>query len=314
MWHPIRRVPSRVNASLPASSSSAILGVSLARRGRAVTWAVAIAALLLLVAQPARGDVTSDDGYIRQQGNRWVLGTASVERIVALEDGRLLLKSFKNRRSGHEMVVPGTGVEELTPAVVGVNVPGPWTLRSARPSRLAQGELQLELTLERPPLRVTKTYVVHPGSSVIREWLALANVGKEPIRVVEPAFLDLTARLGDPTTLDFHWMTGGENQPGSWVLKTETLDPAKPRRFDSYEPFRGRARPPYPATGSTPGSRSTANRSGPGTAGNSCPTPRVTEPFDVSIDVSAGDTLAFLVNTTRRHRLRHHRVRPQHHL
>ena len=83
---------------------------------------------------------------------------------------------------------------------------------------------------------------------LIREWVTFLNVGKEPIRIVEPGFLNLAARPGDPAPLDFHWMTGGENRPGSWTLKTEKLDPAKPRSFDSYEPFPG-APPGFPGDG-----------------------------------------------------------------
>ncbi|MBI4165371.1 MAG: alpha-galactosidase [Acidobacteria bacterium] len=37
--------------------------------------------------------------------------------------------------------------------------------------------------------------------------------------------------------LDFHWITGGENQVGSWVLKTEQLSTEKPRLFDSADPY-----------------------------------------------------------------------------
>ncbi len=85
---------------------------------------------------------------------------------------------------------------------------------------------------------MTKTYVVYPGSSIIRQWLTITNAGEEPLRIVEPGFLNLTAQPGAAAALDFHWMTGGENQPGSWMLKTEKLDPAKPRTFDSYEPMK----------------------------------------------------------------------------
>ncbi len=90
-------------------------------------------------------------------------------------------------------------------------------------------------------------------------------------------------------------MTGGENQPGSWVLKSETLDPAKPRRFDSYEPF---VAAPAPLPGDGVDARITLNGQPiwPRDGWRFVPTARVTEPFDVSIDVSAGDTLAFLVN------------------
>jgi hypothetical protein len=36
-------------------------------------------------------------------------------------------------------------------------------------------------------------------------------------------------------------MTGGENRPGSWTLKTEKLPSGRARTFDSYDPFGGKA-------------------------------------------------------------------------
>ncbi len=93
------------------------------------------------------GELTSDDAYIRRKGDAWVIGTVSVERTIALEDGRLRLRSFKSKRSGRELIPAGTIVDELPAAIVGAEGEGPWKLQGAKPSQLKQGELQLELTL-----------------------------------------------------------------------------------------------------------------------------------------------------------------------
>ena len=114
---------------------------------------------------------------------------------------------------------------------------GPWTLVSARTAKLKQGELELDLTLRHDSLEVTKTYVVYPGSSIIREWSEFKNTGSTPLKLTDPEFLKTSARLGDRSSVDFHWMTGGDNAHGSWVLKTEKLSVEKPRQFDSYDPF-----------------------------------------------------------------------------
>ena len=99
-----------------------------------------------------------------------------------------------------------------------------WSLAFVRQNTLNQGELQLEIGLSRGSLTLTKTYVIYPHSSVIREWLTLKNAGSTPLQIVEPEFLSVVAKLGDGLeTLDFHWMTGAENQPGCWMLKTERL-------------------------------------------------------------------------------------------
>jgi hypothetical protein len=240
-------------------------------------------------------ETTSGDATIRHEGTTWVVSTATVERTLAFEQGRLVSSSFKNKRGGREMIKPGAPVDELSAAVVGYAGTGPWTLQRSDVTRLKQGELQLELTAARAPLAVTKTYVIYPGSSVIREWVAIANAGKEPITIVEPGFLNLSARLGEASSLDFHWMTGGENHPGSWVLKTESLNPAKPRKFDSYEPF-PTGSPIYPGDGVDVKIAHNGKQVWPETGWKYVANARASAPFDVQVDVAAGDTLAFLTN------------------
>ena len=54
---------------------------------------------------------------------------------------------------------------------------GGWQLVGSRTLKLKQGELQLDITLQRDSLQVTKSYVVYPQSSIIREWVAFKNTG-----------------------------------------------------------------------------------------------------------------------------------------
>ena len=157
------------------------------------------------------------------------MGTATVEKTVELRDGRFVLGSFKNKASGREMVPAGLVFDELSESVIGVHGEGPWKLESARVDKEKQGELHLELSFSRGQVAVVKHYVVYPRTSVIREWSTIRNIGAAPLRLVEPRFLNAAARLGSgPGTLDFHWMTGAENQPGCWVLKTETAEAGEP--------------------------------------------------------------------------------------
>ena len=184
--------------------------------------------------------VTSGDAYVRSEGNRWTFGTASVERTIALEDGRLLLLGFKNKQSGREMVPNGRSLVELSPAMAGAEQDGRWTLVAAEARTLKQGELQFDLSLASGPLAVVKSYVVYPGSSVVREWYTCRNAGQTPLKIVEPRFLSVAARLGKGLdALDFHWMTGAE--------RARLLDAAdraaraeRPQDFDSYDPFAGK--------------------------------------------------------------------------
>jgi hypothetical protein len=186
----------------------------------------------------------SADAYVLRKGDSWVLGTSKVDRTISLAGGRLFTNSWKDKTNARELLPKGAAAEELRLAVNEQKVSGNsggWVLITASDRILAHGEVQLDITVRRGGLEATKSYVVYPGSSVIREWMSIKNVGSTPLRISEPGFLNLTARLGAPESVDFHWMTGAENQPDSWQLKTEVLKLGKTREFDSYDPLGGTA-------------------------------------------------------------------------
>ena len=252
--------------------------------------------------------LAADEGYVRRSKGSWTFGTRAVERTVALEDGKFLLKSFKNKLAGREMVDPNTRSEEFLFTLadgktVVAGSSGGWALIGSTTSKLKLGESQLDITLERKPFQVTKSYVVYPESSVIREWVTFKNVGAEPAQVVEPSLLNLKAKTGEPADLDFLWMSGGQNQPGSWKLKRETLSAAKPRTFDSYEPF------PFETAsgGSFPGDGINAKillndqQVWPATGWQYVSDVTVQVPFDFKTAVKAGDKLVFLVSMNKNH-------------
>ena len=211
---------------------------------------------IIFLGSIANAALAADDGYIKADGNRWTLGTAAVERVVALEDGKLLLKSFKNKVTGRELIADGcarptsssSGLDDAKQPLTGST--GPWKLIGDKQTKLKQGELQLELTLQRDSLVVTKTYVVYPGSSIIRQWVTFTNAGNRPLKIVEPGFLSETVRPGDADATDFHWMTGGENV--ARLLDAEDRE-AEPRRSRARSIPTSRFRPP-------PSFRATASR------------------------------------------------------
>jgi hypothetical protein len=243
--------------------------------------------------------MNSGDAYIKREGAKWTFGTASLQRVVALEDGKLLFKSLRGK-AGHELAGGKAAREEFS-AVVGEgperlsSTSGGWTLVDAHETKLKEGELQLDITLERQGLRVTKSYVVYPQSSILREWVTFANVGQTPLTVCDPGFLSLAAAVGDPASLDFSWMTGGENNPGSWVLKTEHLQPGKPRRFDSYEAMPVDATK-FPGDGINAKILVNDKQIWPAQGWQYVPNATVRVPFSATADIAAGDKLVFLVN------------------
>jgi hypothetical protein len=203
---------------------------------------VLAALILVLTLQVISFGLQSEDAYIATEDAKWILGTASVERIIALENGKFHLISFKHKSAGLEMVKPDEVSEEFSfstgdgsERINGAS--GGWKLVDSKEKTLKNGELQLDIVLQRGELQVTKSYVVYPKNSIIREWVNFKNTGSAPIQIVEPSFLDFSARLAEPDLLDFYWMVGSECKPGSWVLKKEALTTDKIRQFDSYDPF-----------------------------------------------------------------------------
>jgi hypothetical protein len=104
---------------------------------------------------------------------------------------------------------------------------------------------EFDLTIRRGDLEVTKSYEIYSDSSILREWATFKNLGSRDLKIDEPRFLTVAANLGQPSEIDLHWMTGGENQAGSWVLKTESPGSGVGRKFDSYDPFPGAPKSKY---------------------------------------------------------------------
>ena len=77
-----------------------------------------------------------------------------------------------------------------------------------------------------------------PVRSIIREWTEFKNVGSGAFQALRSGISKRQRPVWEiPSSVDFDWMTGGENAHGSWTLKTEKLNAGQPRRFDSYDPF-----------------------------------------------------------------------------
>lgn len=258
-----------------------------------------ISMMLMALAMTARAaTLRSGNAMIREDGAQWVLGTDTIEKTVALEGGKFLLKSFRHKAANQELIPAGAPSEEFSfalgysPDRIG-GASGGWKLVSAKTAKLKQCELQLDITLEREILRVTKTYVVHPQSSVIREWLEIKNTGSAPQRVVEPDFLNFAARLAEPKDLDFYWMSGGDNKPNSWRLQKDRLSSGKSRVFDSFDPFPNERKP-----GEGVNAKILLNdkQVWPAEGWRYVHDAQDMAPFDVNLEVKAGDRVAFILN------------------
>lgn len=148
---------------------------------------------------------TSQDAYITGNGATWTIGSAAVEMTVALRNGKLVTTGFKNKANGHD----------LSP----FDATGPWMLVDAKTSKLKQGELQLDLTLRRDSLAVTKTYVVYPGSSIIREWTEFKNVGFRPSQALRSGISKHQRPAGRPSVAGFR--LDDRRQQCPWFLGSQ---------------------------------------------------------------------------------------------
>lgn len=256
-----------------------------------------LAALLIIMGVAA---MCSEDAYVKQDSLKWIMGTATVERVVTLRDGRFLLESYRNKTANVEMITGEPADEFFYTADDGVRISSStpeWKLVESKTIKHSLGELQLDITLQRNLLIVTKSYVVYPKSSIVREWVTFKNAGSMPVKVIEPGFLNISAKLGDPASLDFNWMTGGECLPGTWELRTEKLG-ARPRTFDSYEPF-PIDRSKFPGDGIDAKIMLNDKQIWPSQGWQYVPDGLANIPFDITADVNSGDRLVFIVNMHR---------------
>ncbi|MBS1852350.1 MAG: hypothetical protein JST79_15700 [Acidobacteria bacterium] len=189
--------------------------------------------LTFLSAQTSTPELKSGDASIRHDGNEWVLSTALAERRIRFADGQLTLVSLRNSRSGKEYCDPAAPASELSFTMNGQPADGPWKLRDQRSTRGKQGELQLDLELASASLRVTRHYVLYPGTALVREWLTIENSSTQPVHIANLSFLHARVVGLQNQEWKFHYITGGGNYNASQLLKVETVAPGYHRTFDS---------------------------------------------------------------------------------
>lgn len=184
----------------------------------------------------AQTNTKSKDGYVRREGYEWILGTSLAERRVRLADGHLLLVSLRNKSSQRELEDANHPPAEIRFTADDQDVSGSnwrWTLGSEHAAVAPQGEIELEIELESDRLRVTKHYVVYPGTAVVREWLTISNPSARSVRLSHVDFLHSGLSSSAAQHLEFNYVTGGGNYNGSQLLKTESISPAYHRSLDS---------------------------------------------------------------------------------
>jgi hypothetical protein len=178
----------------------------------------------------------SEDGYVRRDGNEWTIGTSLVEKTIRLANGRFVLASLRNKKSGREYQDAENVSGEIRFFANGRDVNAAnwyWKLRGEHAARGNLGEIQLDIELESAVVNVTKHYVIYPGTPVIREWLSLENASGKLVRISDVDFLHTRVLGSTARDFQFNYLTGGGNYNGSQLLKTESMSPDYKRILDS---------------------------------------------------------------------------------
>ena len=166
----------------------------------------------------------------------WVIGTSRVEQKITLQDGHLLMTSFRNKLSDSEYRDRWLDPDQIRLQVDGVDTRSlswNWTFLDEKTQRLSQGELQLDIRVRSGPLEVTKHWLIYPKTAIIREWMTIGNVSGEGVRLRNLFFLNTRDLWGKTDDLELSYISGGGNFNGSQLLKTEKLHQGYSRTFDS---------------------------------------------------------------------------------
>ncbi len=181
-------------------------------------------------------NLQSKDAYVRREGDQYIMGTSLVEKRVGFEGGRFLALSLRNKQSGRDYVDKKNPSAEIRFSANGHDVSAPnwqWRLGDDHTVLGAQAELQLDINLESAGVRVTKHYVVYPGTPVIREWTTLENGSASSVRLEHVQFLSSRVRRPIAQNFQFNYLTGGGNYNGSQLLKSESMNAGYQRMLDS---------------------------------------------------------------------------------
>jgi hypothetical protein len=185
------------------------------------------------LAAPGAGEVRSEDAVVRWTDDALEMANDAVLMRLSTASG---LSRVAWAGAGTNLdLLAGQTLADFVVTVDGRRLrsddPG-WVAAEPVAQVLAHGEIEVRLALERDGLRVTRTYIICPGISLVRGWLDIENSGQASLLLVDPPIATLPHGAGPD---ELHWMSGAEQFGDSWRLRSEPLSP-EPRVFDSYDP------------------------------------------------------------------------------
>ena len=185
----------------------------------------------------AVAQISSKDAYVQSHAGTWVIGSGMLRMVLRLDGGSLAMTSFRNQLSQTEYVQANSRSDEIRLGLDGKKITGrsgDWFLVHEAAHKLAQGEVELDLTLSNQRIEVTKHYVAYPGAPLIREWMSIRNISAQSLRVDDPALLQAGVLGSGAEGWNLYYITGGGPYSGSQLLKKEAIGPNYKHEFDSH--------------------------------------------------------------------------------
>ena len=207
----------------------------------ALSAAILVGGFVLVPATVANAVTSGDASITFDSGTTtWTLSTATVEKKLQLSGGSYQLTSFKNKTTSHEMI-QGTGqLSDEFAITVGSTLytgsTGSWTYDNYTTATLAQGELELVVTMHNSQIKVARHYIVYPSTGIIQEWTVFTNISGGALSYTEPSIFRQRILQNEMASNTFYYMTGGGNFDGSHTLKPVSLTNSYSRTFDSRGP------------------------------------------------------------------------------
>ncbi len=175
-------------------------------------------------------DVSVGDAYVHYDADdrKWTIGTNAIRMSLVQDEGRILLTGFENRL----MTDPVQYVDTAGAVYLGGDEDGPngWTIENSQMQRVSVGgrpAVLLDFALTWETLRAQLQIVAHPGTSILRQWVQLHNVGTAPVRLDTMNAFQMRLPEDSIRSMTSYWMHGGTSTPVQGIMRQADLNASR---------------------------------------------------------------------------------------
>lgn len=224
--------PALLSGVVVASAPSAIAGSRPASSAASPSAAVAPTPTGAAGSQPApaspvvlHAPARLSDAFVLPGANAcsWTIGSTGIQKTFVFGGGTYVLSSFLNTltKPARQYVDPATVSPEFKFTWDGTTLDGNsggWRCVSGQVETVPAGglaALQLNVTLSRPQVRVSKHYLIYPHDALIREWVTYQNVDSVDHTLAQPSYLEQNVMGDRVPDVDLLYMFGSSGGAGS---------------------------------------------------------------------------------------------------